>query len=389
MYTEEFAADPHRMYRQMRQFHRSLVPVELDRGVPAYLVIGFDAAVKILNDPDRFPADPRKWQETLPGDSPIKSMVEYRLNALRNSGDLHARYRPPTVAALKGIDPYALHRAVGERAIPLINTFCSNGSAELMQQYAFPLVFNVLNIMMGCPDDVAGELVEAFAAMFDGGDADVINGKIFGALSSLIAAKRETPGDDVTTRLLAHADGFSDEELIDQLLTMYAAGIEPGVNLISNALRLILTDPRFAGDVLGGSLSVRAALDDVLFNDPPMANYCLTYPRQPTLVDDVWLPANEPVLVSIAACNTDPAIRGNASVDTNRAHLAFSAGPHTCPARDHACMIAEVALEQILDVLPELELACAPEGLQWRQGPFHRALAGLPVTFPPSPPLPI
>ncbi|MGW5381964.1 cytochrome P450 [Nocardia sp. NPDC003963] len=389
LYTEEFAADPHRIYARMRQSHHSLVPVELAEGVPATLVIGYDAAVKILNDPDRFPADPRTWQKALPPDSPVKSMMEYRLNALRNSGPEHTRYRQPTVAALAGVDPYALHRMVGERALPLINAFCRDGSAELLQQYAFPLVFDVLNVMMGCPQEVAGELVEAFAAMFEGGDADVINGKIFHALSTLIAAKRETPGEDVATRLITHAVGFSDAELIDQLITMYAAGIEPGVNLIGNALRLMLTDQRFAGDVLGGSLSVRAALDDVLFNDPPMANYCISYPRQPTLVEGVWLPAHQPVLISMAACNTDPAIRGTAHVGANRSHLAFSAGPHVCPARDPACMIAEVALEQLLDVIPEIELACPPEKLQWRVGPFHRALAALPVTFPPSAPLPI
>lgn len=389
LYTQEFAADPHRIYAQMRQVHRSLVPVELAEGVPATLVIGHGAAVKILNDPDRFPADPRAWQQDLPPESPVKSMMEYRLNALRNSGTTHARYRQPTVAALAGVDPYGLHRMVGERALPLVNAFCGDGSAELLQQYAFPLVFDVLNIMMGCPDEAATQLVEAFAAMFEGGDADTINAKIFHAFSAMIAAKRETPGDDITTRLLAHAPGFSDEELIDQLLTMYAAGIEPGVNLICNALRLILTDQRFAGDVLGGSRSVRVALDDVLFNDPPMANYCISYPRQPTLVDGVWLPAHQPVLISMAACNTDPAIRGAGNVEANRSHLAFSAGPHRCPAKDPACMIAEVAVEQLLDVLPEMELACAPEELQWRAGPFHRALASLPVSFPPSAPLPI
>ena len=54
----------------------------------------------------------------------------------------------------------------------------------------------------------------------------------------------------------------------------------------------MLTDERFAGNLLGGSLSTRDALDEVLYTDPPMANFCMTYPRQPILVDDAWLPAH-------------------------------------------------------------------------------------------------
>ena len=44
-------------------------------------------------------------------------------------------------------------------------------------------------------------------------------------------------------------------------------------------------------------------------------------------------------------------------------------------------------IDQLLDALPELELAIPAEELVWRPGPFHRALAGLPVVFPSTAPL--
>ncbi|MGY2062489.1 cytochrome P450, partial [Nocardia gipuzkoensis] len=44
-------------------------------------------------------------------------------------------------------------------------------------------------------------------------------------------------------------------------------------------------------------------------------------------------------------------------------------------------------IDQLLDALPEIRLAVPGPALQWRPGPFHRALAALPVVFPPSPPL--
>ena len=63
MYTPEFAADPHAVYARMRREHGSLVPVLLDPDVPATLVIGYHTALTILHDQERFPADPRRWEE--------------------------------------------------------------------------------------------------------------------------------------------------------------------------------------------------------------------------------------------------------------------------------------------------------------------------------------
>jgi cytochrome P450 len=200
--------------------------------------------------------------------------------------------------------------------------------------------------------------------------------------------KRNAPDDDITSRLLAHPTGLDDVEMIHQLATLYGAGIEPQQNLIVNTLLLMMTDDRFAGAFLGGSLSTRGALDEVLFTDPPLANYCVSYPKQPILINGVWLPAHQPVVISMAGCNNDPAI-GSGGYTDNRSHLAWGVGLHACPARSIAYLIAQDAIDQLLDALPEMQLAVAAEDLSWRPGPFHRALVSLPVVFPESPPLPV
>ncbi|MEV6063232.1 cytochrome P450 [Nocardia asteroides] len=387
LYSEQFAADPQSAYRDMRHRYGSLVPVDLVPGVPATLVIGYRTAVQILNDPDHFPADPRMWQRDIPADCPVLPMMCYRPNAIRTSGTEHMRYRQVTVAGLAGVDLYRLHRTVEQIAMPVINGFCTDGTADLLSQYAFPVIFATINAMLGVPDEIGGRVATGMAQMFEGGDTAVRGAQMLEtALYDLVALKRQTPGDDVTTRLVQHPQQLGDEELMNQLLTMYGAGIEPTLNLILNTVRLMLTDHRFAGSLLGGSLSTRDALDEVLYTDPPMANFCTTYPRQPILVDDVWLPANQPVLISMAACNNDPTIGSGDFLD-NRAHLAWSTGPHGCPAKSPAYMIAQEVIDQLLDALPELELAVPEAELVWRPGPFHRALAALPVRFPKTPPL--
>ncbi len=387
IHTPEFAADPHRAYRDMRRRFGSLAPVELDPGVPATLVLGYRTALRILNDPEHFPADPRQWQKNIPGESPILPMLEWRPNAIRSAGNAHTRYRQANVAAINAVDLHGLHTTVERLAMPLVNTFCESGAAELISEYAFPLTFAVLNTMLGCPPEIGQDVATGMAMIFEGSiNADKGNVMLAEALLELTALKRADPGDDITSHLIAHSSGLDDLEMVHQLATLYGAGIEPQQNLIVNTLLLMLTDDRFAGDFLGGALSTRDALDEVLFTDPPMANYCVSFPRQPILIDDVWLPAHQPVVISMSACNNDPAVGTRAYTD-NRSHLAWSAGPHSCPAKSLAYLIAQDAIDQLLDALPDMRLAAPVDQLSWRPGPFHRALVSLPVMFPKSPPL--
>ncbi|MBF6081010.1 cytochrome P450 [Nocardia cyriacigeorgica] len=382
LYSEEFAADPHRVYAEMRRRYGSLVPVELSPGIPATLVIGYSTAVRISNDEAHFPADPRAWQKDVPNDCPVKPMMEYRPNALRSSGQEHRRFRKASVDGIEAINLFSLHNDIEQIAIPLINDFCGDGEADLLGQYAFPLTFAVLNSMVGCPADIGQQVAQGMAMMFEGNAAEEGNALFVAALAQLVALKRSQPGDDVTTRLVNHSAQLTDEELVHQLVTIYGAGIEPLTNLITNTLLLMLSDDRFSGFP---ALTTRDALNELLFKDPPLANFGITYPAQPILIDETWLPAKQPVVTSMAACNNDPAIVGEFT--DNNSHLAWGTGPHTCPAQDVAYPVAQNAIDQLLDALPEMALACPPDQLTWRPGPFHRSLAALPVRFTPSPPL--
>ncbi|MFQ6226140.1 cytochrome P450 [Nocardia sp. NPDC002869] len=382
LYAPEFAADPHRAYRTMRADWGSLVPVELAPGVPATLVVGYSTALRILNDPDRFPADPRNWQKNIPGDCPVLPIMEWRPTASRNTGPDFQRYRQAITASIGAVDLHPLHATVEQAAVPLINAFCETGAADLIGQYAFPLTFALVNALLGCPAEIGQRVATGMAALVEGVDAEQGNQMISAAMLELVALKRTDPGNDITSQLLRHPAALDEAEMVHQVAGHYGAGIEFQQNLIANTLLLILTDDRFGGSVLGGSLSTLDALDEVLFNDPPLANFLITYPRHPILIDDVWLPADQPVLVSMAACNNDPAIRADDHLG-NRSHLAWGIGQHACPAQSLSYLIAQAAIDQLLDALPEMEPAL-PDGVPaWRPGPFHRALAELPVTFTP------
>ncbi|MET9491218.1 cytochrome P450 [Nocardia sp. NPDC006630] len=364
------------------------MPVEIWPGVPATLVIGYHTAVRILGDNHHFSADPRRWQSTVPADLPIMPMIEWRPNALRSNGVEHTRYRSATNDALAGVNLYTLRGTVERAALPLVNSFCETGSADLIGQYILPLVFVVLNELIGCPPHIGQQVAQASAALFEGVDTDAVNAMLDRALRELTTLKRAYPADDIATRLVQHPVGLTDAEMVHQLVTCYSAGIEIPQNLIANTLLLMLTDARWNGENLGFAPPTTSALDEILATDPPLANYCIVYPRQPIVIDNVWLPADQPVITSMAACNTGPEIN-TGHFAGNGWNLAWGAGPHACPmqARSASQLIVQEAIDQLLDVLPELRLAVPAGQLQWRPGPFHRALTALPVTFPPSKPV--
>ena len=379
LYTDEFAADPNRHYQEMYSSGESLVPVELAPGINATMAVRYPAALKILHDPEHFPADPRRWQTTIPPTEPILAMLGYYPSTRFCDGPEHQRVRQPIKAALESVDPNRLHAEVEDAALSLIESFSETGEADLLYDYSFPLVFTVLNRLMGCPDGLARDIADGMTLRFNAKGEESVRGanQAKTAFEQFAAAKRRRLGNDIASKIILHHHKLNDPELVGAFMSCYGAGIQPLVNLITNTLYRTMADDRFGGGVLSGSMLVRDALDEELFYDPSMRAFCVRYPTTPTLFEGVWLLVNEPVLIGITACNNDPAIHGDRT--GNRAHLAWGTGPHMCPATPIAYLIAQGAVEQFLDALPDIQ----PEGEpQWRSGSFQRALEGLRVTFP-------
>lgn len=102
-------------------------------------------------------------------------------------------------------------------------------------------------------------------------------------------------------------------------------------------------------------------------------------------IGGVTIPARQPVLVSFAAANRDPAHFPDPDrFDISRAergHLAFGHGVHFCLGAPLARLEAEIAFTTLLAGCPDLALAVDPGALPWRHSRVLRALKCLPVTF--------
>ncbi|MFE9094283.1 cytochrome P450 [Streptomyces sp. NPDC007264] len=381
LYGPEFAADPQAYYEYMRH-HGPTAPVELAPGVEATLVTDYTTALQLLQDSGTFRKDGRRWRDLNEGrispDSPVLPLLVHRPNCMFTDGAEHLRLRQAVTDSFAQVDSRRLSQSTQRVSDYLITQFGTRGSADLLNDYAKQLPLFVFNELFGCPADIGDRVMFGIAGIFDGINAEKANAVLFQAVSELVQIKRNRPGDDVTSWLMQHQARLNDEEMAHQLVLLLGAGAEPLRNLIGNTLHRLLTNDRYAN---GGLID--EAIDDTLWENPPMANYAPHYPAADMEFAGQKVRAGDLMLISFAAANTGPTLTAARQAGSNRSHLAWSAGPHACPSKEPARLVTVSAIENLLNRLPDVELAVPEDSLTWRPGPFNRALATLPTRFTP------
>lgn len=382
LHGPEFAADPQAYYTYLRHYGPT-APVELAPGVEATLVTDYATALQLLQDSGSFRKDARRWRDFNEGriapDSPVAPVLAYRPNCMFSDGAEHLRLRQAVTDSMARVDSRRLGQSTEQVSNYLISQFSARGSADLLGDYAKQLPLFVFNELFGCSADIGDRIVYGINGMFDGVNAERAVEVLFGAVGELVALKRARPGDDVTSWLMEHQAALTDEEMVHQLGLLMVGGNEPLRNLIGNTLHRLLTHDAYAHQ--GGLID--EAIDDTLWENPPMQNLAPHYPAADMEFAGQKLQAGDLVLVSFAAANTGPALTAARQAGSNRAHLAWSAGPHACPSKEPARQITVTAIENLLNKLPDVELAVPEDSLTWRPGPFNRGLVALPARFTP------
>lgn len=387
LWEDGFAADPHRYYAALKA-QGPLGWAELAPGVPAYVVTDRRAALDLLHDTATWSHDPRPWEGTVAEDAPILGMMRWRPNTLFADGDAHVRYRRALVDAFALVEPHDLRERVHHAVDVLVGRFGPRGRADLVTDFARPLMALIFNNLFGLPDSESGRLEAALGKMMEGGAQAAEGESEFGAyVLGLIAAKSETRGPDLTSWLLDHPVDLTAEEVTWQVFLTLGAGHEPTANLVSNALSRILGNADFYSTLTSGSRPVMDAVVEVLRYETPLSNYGIHFARESVSFHGVWVQAAVPVVVSYGALGHFAEQEfGDVHHPHDASHLSWSAGEHACPVKQHTLLIATEAIERLTQWLPDLEPTTARERLTWRPGPFHRSLTALPVRFTPRTP---
>ncbi|WP_067665717.1 cytochrome P450 [Nocardia miyunensis] len=381
LYGPEFFADPHRTYRQAHHDERLVVPVEMRPGVQATAVIGFEHAREILDDPVHYPTDLSAGQ--------AHPRVEFqdRPDLSQATGADHTRLRRAVRECLEKIDQHAIRTTTRRVTAELIAAFCREGSADLVGDFAIPLVVHIFSRMLGLAPEAWAEADSAVRTLRATADARALHEVAWAA----VEAARTTPGPDVTSWLCGHPEGLDDHEVVQQLMLLHTTGCLPTVDLIANTLLRVMTDKQFREAVMFAALTYRDALEHVLALDPPRPVLRPRWPPSLQIRDGVHMHPHQPVLISLAGCAADPIMGADRTENYgSRSHLAWGGGPHKCPATAAATamLLGEEALGLLFESLPDMNLAPG-ERIEFLPSLYHRALVALPVVFDPSSPLPL
>lgn len=208
-------------------------------------------------------------------------------------------------------------------------------------------------------------------------------------LEPLVAARRAEPtGDFLSDLVHAEIDGeqLTDEKIYGFLRLLLPAGAETTFRALGNALVALLTVPGLMDRVVADRSLIPAVIEETLRWETSVTQVSRVATRD-TELHGCPIPAGAVMNVLTASANHDEDRYPHpGDFDVDRAaqnHITFGTGQHQCLGMHLARMELRVALESILDRLPDLRLdPDAPEPVI--MGLAFRGPDALHVVFDPS-----
>ncbi|MEU8893824.1 cytochrome P450 [Streptomyces sp. NPDC048442] len=393
LYGPAHEKDPMGLYEKLRAEHGPVAPVLINGDVPAWLVLGHSENLHMTRTPSLYSRDSRRWRllqdGTVTMNNPLAPVFAYQAVCVFADGAEHERQRGAVTDSIARIDHRGVRRFINRFSNRLVNDFCRDGRADLVSRFAEHLPMMVMCQILGMPEEYNERLVQAARDMIKGTETAIASNEyVMGALGRLVARRRAQPEEDFATWIVEHHAGFSDDEAAQHLRLVLIAAYETTANLIANVLRMVLTDPRFRAQLSGGHMTLPEAVEQTLWDEPPFTTILGRWAAGDSELGGQKIRAGDALIVGMAAANVDPVVRPDpsASMQGNRAHLAFSGGPHECPGQDIGRAIADTGVDALLMRLPDIQLAVEESELRWRSSLMSRHLIELPVSFAPRPP---
>jgi len=302
----------------------------------------------------------------------------------------HTRYRRAVVRAFtpRAIDK--LRNRVVEITDALLDRVAASPHPDLVAEFAGPLPARIIAEILGIPEEMR-------APMLDRGDLGAplldigVSWKTFrDAMWSLrdsdrdfddhIQRLRDDPGDDIFSHVI-HDGDLDRRELGVTALLLIGAGFETTINLIGNAIVLLLRHPEQLAMLREDPELWPGAVEEVLRFDSPVQMTSRNAHCDVELAGQ-RIAAGEMVALLLGGANYDPGVfdephRFDVTRVNAKEHLSFSSGAHACLGANLARMEATIALRALFERFPDLRLAGVPtrRGLATLRG-FQR----IPVT---------
>ena len=280
------------------------------------------------------------------------------------------------------------------RARRLLDAVPAGEVVDLVDVLAAPLPVLVICDLLGVADadrDDFRRWSDATIAATDGRatlskeDArDVM--ELVAFLDDLARSKRDAPGDDVVSLLVAAEVGgrpLEPSELVTFNMSLLVAGNETTRHLISGGLMALAEHPEQRARLAADADAIPVAVEECLRWVTPIQQFARTVTHD-TTVGDVPVSEDDYLVMLYASGNRDETVFGptadrfDAFRPVETPNLAFGFGEHLCLGAALARIEARVVLTEVLARYPDYEIAGDAE---WLPSSLVRGPHSVPIVF--------
>ena len=385
--SDRFVNDPYSYFDYLRE--QSPVLREPHQGI--VMVTGYDEALEIYNDPDRFSSCmsttgpfagcpiPLKGRES----EDISELIEAYRDKTAFSDQLptldppeHTKQRALLMALITPKRLKENEDFMWELADRQIDTFISRGECEIVTDFAQPLAVLIISDLLGVPAEdrikFRKQLVrqerEQGAGIGGVKDGEVQHSPLewlYDTFSAYIEDRRRNPRGDILTRLAAATfpDGSQPAPLdVARIASnLFAAGQETTVRLLSYAFQIVGERPDLQKRLREDRSLIPAFVEECLrFEGPVKGDFRLA--KKPSKVGGVDIPAGTFLFIANSAANRDSRMFENPGEfqigrEANRSHVAFGRGAHACPGAPLARAEAVISLNRMFDRTSDIRIS--------------------------------
>ena len=359
-------SNPYPKYRQLREKD----PVHRSPMLGGWVLTRYDDIDSVLRDWKHFTSSDdsrrRRNQEDHPFGNDPPSML------FTDPPD-HTRLRSLVSKAFTPRSIDAIGPRVREIVDELLDEIDEAGEVDMIDALAFPLPMIVIAEMLGVPAEDRDQFRAWSAPVARTLEPTITRDELHAATAAakelqayferLIAVRRDTPGEDLMSLLIAteeEGDSLSQAELLVTLRLLLVAGNETTTNLIANGLLALLDHPEQIARLREQPELIDSAVDELLRFDSPVQTDGRTA-IEDIEIDGHTIRAGEQVLLLLGAANRDPDhFADPEQLDIgreDRSHIAFGRGLHHCLGAPLARLEAAAALEALLARFSRIDLA--------------------------------
>ena len=385
-HSPEFREDPYGRFRKMRE---SGCPVAYSEHYDGFwALVDYASVFEASRDDDLFNSYPSVGVPASGMPFPI----------------LPIESDPPQTQELREVTLRRFSPGSAERARPVaveitnavIDEFIERGECDIVGELTTPVPARLILRLLKWDESRAMDWVNwvhttVHERAHDPEKAGMAGMELFGEINKQMEQRRaEGLGDDLFSDILRGTLGG--QPLDDIQVTMYGflmmlGGMDTTSGFTGNVLLRLCQDPELRSQLIADPSLIKKGTDELLRVFTPTLGLARTVSRDTEFHGQPMCQGDRAILMW-AAANRDPAMFEDPDTldlarENAKKQMAFGVGMHRCLGSHYAKMMFQVMLTQILERLPDFELAGDYERFE-DAGEVY-AVRKLPISFTPGP----